>query len=313
MPRTRTILLVLALVAYLLTGLAQVGPEERAVVRRFGRVVARPGPGLWVGLPWGIDRFDRVPRTVHEVQFGYDPALWSDTPGTPPGQLLTGDQNLVNVRLVLHYASGESDRELDDYVMHRDQVEVVLARETEALAGEWAAGRPVDEVLLTGNAALPEWVMGRVQARVAASRLGVRVRRVSVAYLAPPEEVRPWFARVNEAQTAVQTRVNQALQEKDLRERQAAALRYKLEQEAEQYREAQLRQAGADAKEFEAALAAYRELKKTNPDALAFIWWTEMRRALLGLTARGGRVEPLDAHLGPDGLDVTQFLTPKRR
>jgi membrane protease subunit HflK len=313
MPRTRY-LLILALAAYLFTGLAQVGPEERAVVRRFGRVVARPGPGLWVGLPWGIDRVDRVPvRAVREVEVGYDPALWTDAPGTPPGQFLTGDQNLVNVRLVLHYENGETDQDLDDYVMHRDRAEAVLAREVEALAGEWAAGRPVDEVLLTGNAALPVWVMDRLQARVAACRLGVRVQRVSVAYLAPPEEVRRWFEQVTEAQTAVQTRVNQALQEKDLRERQAAALRYRLEQEAEQYRQAQLRQAAADAKEFEAALAAYRELKKTNADALAFVWWTEMRRTLLGLTARGGRVEPLDAHLGPDGLDVTQLLTPKRR
>jgi membrane protease subunit HflK len=313
MFRTRTIL-VLALVAYLLTGLAQVGPEERAVVRRFGRVVARPGPGLWVGLPWGIDRVDRVPvRAVREVQVGYDPALWSDAPGTPPGQFLTGDQNLVNVQLVLHYENGETDRDLDDYVMHRDRVEAVLAREAEAVAAEWAAGRAVDEVLLTGNAAIPAWVMGRLPGRVAACRLGVRVQRVSVAYLAPPEEVRRWFEQVAEAQTGIRTRVNQALQERDLRERQAAALRYKLEQEAEEYRETQLRQAHADAAEFLAALAAYRELKKANPDALAFIWWTEMRQTVLGLKARGGRVEPLDAHLGPDGLDVTQFLTPKRR
>ena len=59
----------LAIAAYLLTGLAQVRPEERAVVRRFGQVVARPGPGLWVGLPWGIDRVDRVPvRTVRQLR-----------------------------------------------------------------------------------------------------------------------------------------------------------------------------------------------------------------------------------------------------
>src|SRR3954447_8619948 len=60
MIRTRYLVL-LALAAYLLTGVAQVRPEERAVVRRFGRVVARPGPGLWVGFPAGIDRLHRVP------------------------------------------------------------------------------------------------------------------------------------------------------------------------------------------------------------------------------------------------------------
>src|SRR4051794_30483022 len=123
MPRTRYLLL-LALAAYLLTGLAQVRPEERGVVRRFGQVVARPGPGLWVGLPWGIDRIDRVPvRKALQLTVGYNPDTASDVAGTPPGQLLTGDQNLINLQLVLDYAIGETDRELDDYVMHKDQTD----------------------------------------------------------------------------------------------------------------------------------------------------------------------------------------------
>ena len=60
MKRRRWLLLLVPLAAYLLTGVAEIRPEERAVVRRFGRVVALPGPGLWVGLPYGIDRVDRV-------------------------------------------------------------------------------------------------------------------------------------------------------------------------------------------------------------------------------------------------------------
>src|SRR4051794_7962647 len=104
MLRFRYIVL-LAVAAYLLTGLAQVGPDERAVVRRFGKVVAHPGPGLWVGLPYGMDRVDRVPvREVRQKEVGFDDALDAETRGTPPGQFLTGDQNLVNVRLVLDYA-----------------------------------------------------------------------------------------------------------------------------------------------------------------------------------------------------------------
>src|SRR5438874_13815100 len=97
-------LFLLAAGAYLLTGVYQVGPDERAVVRRFGQVVARPGPGLGVGLPWGVDRVDRVPvRTVRQVRVGYDPE--AGAPGTTPqGQMLTGDQNLVNVQLVVDYA-----------------------------------------------------------------------------------------------------------------------------------------------------------------------------------------------------------------
>src|SRR2546430_11563286 len=107
-------LIALGLLTYGATGIYQVGPDERAVVRRFGRVVARPGPGLGVGLPWGIDRVDRVPvRTVRQLRVGYDPDAAGDST-TPVGQMLTGDQNLVNVQLVVDYAIGEADQDLDD-------------------------------------------------------------------------------------------------------------------------------------------------------------------------------------------------------
>ncbi|QDU18560.1 SPFH domain-containing protein [Urbifossiella limnaea] len=306
--RRPRLLLALALGAYLLTGLAQVRPEERAVVRRFGQVVARPHPGLWVGLPWGIDRVDRVPvRTARQVKAG----ATSEAPDA--GQFLTGDQNLVNVSLVVDYAISETDQDLDDYVIHQDRVDAELAREAEAAAAEWAAGRGVDEALLTGSAELPAWVMARLPGRVDRLRLGVRVQRVSVAGLAPPDEVRVDFERVTQAQTGIRTKEFQARQEAEQRRRQADALKYKFEQEALVFRDGQVRQARADADDFLAQLAAYRTLKARDPDALSVIWWAEMTKALAGVRARGGRVEPLDAYLGKDGLDLTQFLTPRKR
>src|SRR5207249_2127753 len=72
--------LIAVLCAYLLTGVAQVRPGERAVVRRFGRVVIpHPAPGLWVGLPWGMDRVDRVPvNFVRRLTVGYEPGIDPD-------------------------------------------------------------------------------------------------------------------------------------------------------------------------------------------------------------------------------------------
>jgi membrane protease subunit HflK len=317
MPRLRYLLLA-ALVAYLATGVYQVGPDERAVVRRFGAVVARPGPGLWVGLPWGIDRVDREPvRTVRQLAVGFTPDATADLPVTPPGQLLTGDQNLVNVRLVVEYAVDDRDGELEAFVAHRDQVGAVLGREAEALAAEWVGGRPVDEVLLAGRAALPRWLMDRLPDRLAPHRLGVVVQRVSVEHLAPPDRVgevsvRDMFEAVNQAQTAIRTLENQATQEATQRTREAEAARFRLGQQAEAYRSEKLALARADAASFLTRLDQYRRLRATNPDVLAAIWWEEMGRTLAGMKGRG-RVDVLDHHLGPNGLDVTQFLSPKKK
>ena len=52
--------LVLVIVT-LLTSVTQIEPGERAVVRRFGRILEeKPGPGLHFLLPFGMDQVERV-------------------------------------------------------------------------------------------------------------------------------------------------------------------------------------------------------------------------------------------------------------
>jgi membrane protease subunit HflK len=86
------IVFVLAVLAYLATGIAPIGPDERGIVRRFGKIVAQPGPGLWVGLPWGMDRVDRIQvKTVRQLAAGDGSETHS----------LTGDQNLIRAGLVI--------------------------------------------------------------------------------------------------------------------------------------------------------------------------------------------------------------------
>src|SRR5437660_12774665 len=113
-------LLVAGLIAYLLTGLTQIRPGERAVVRRFGKVVNKTGPGLLVGLPYGMDRVDRVPvDLVRRVRVGFQPNSDEADQTTPAGQLLTGDQNLVNVQVVLDYAV--DDDEIENYIVNAER------------------------------------------------------------------------------------------------------------------------------------------------------------------------------------------------
>src|SRR5205807_2334626 len=104
MRRSR-LLLILLVVAWLLTGVTQVRPGERGVVRRFGRVVATPTAGLWLGPPWGVESVERVRVDwVRRVTVGYVSEADESGDAAPSGQLLTGDQNLVNVQAVIDYA-----------------------------------------------------------------------------------------------------------------------------------------------------------------------------------------------------------------
>jgi membrane protease subunit HflK len=305
MPRRVLLIPAALLAAYLLTGVAAVRPGERAVVRRFGAVVATPGPGLWVGLPWGFDRIDRVPvDLVRRVAVGYEPDADPDAP-LPPGQLLTGDQNVVAVRVVIDYAV-RADA-VAEYVASRDRVDGAVSRSAEAALAEWVAARPVDEVLLTGKAVLPGVLTARLRERLEPLHLGIDVQSAGVAHLAPPDEeqVRDAFAAVTRAQATIRTQEQDASAAAEKLLREARARAYDAEQRAAAEAHGRVALAKADADAFRKRLEQYRRLRQTNADVLAALWWDELGPVFAKLHA-AGRLDVLDNYLGRDGLDIMQ-------
>jgi membrane protease subunit HflK len=295
--------LTLALAGYLLTGVTQVRPGERGVVRRFGRVIDITGPGLRIGLPYGMERVDRVPvDLVRRVRVGYEPEVDLEDQPAPVGQLLTGDHNLVNVQVVVDYTVNDS--QVEDYVVQADRADGLLARAAESIISEWVAGRRVDDVLIRGKLELPLWLAHRLQDRIEPYGLGVQIEGASVGYLLPPEEVKPAFDEVTRAQTAVRTREHEARQEAARRLREAEAEKHRIERMSAAYVDEQLVMARSEAVAFELRLRQYKELVKLNPHFLAGIWWDEIGK-LFRQMKENGRLDLLDNHLGGEGLDIT--------
>jgi membrane protease subunit HflK len=313
MTTKRIIFLVIGLflTASLLTAVKPIKPGERAVVRRFGRVTATPEPGLWIGLPWGLDRIDLVSIQVRRVAVGYEKEMDEEVDAVPRGQFLTGDHNLVNVQAKLDFAADEDH--LVDFVEQMDRAEGVLTRAAEGVLAEWLAGRKIDEVLIRGQADLPRYVIERTQERIADYRLGIRIHNANVSYLSPPQQVKSDFDEVTRAQTAIHTLENEAQQRRQEILRDADRARFDLQKRAEGYRTERLRLAQAEAERFTERLDTYRRLRKDNPNYLASIWWEEMGK-LFATLKEAGRIDLLDNHLAADGLDITVFPTmPKKR
>lgn len=313
----------LLLIGSALTAVAQIRPGERGVVRRFGQVVDTPGPGLWIGLPWGMDRVDRVPvDRIRNVAVGYTPDQDESSLTTPPGQLLTGDHNLVNVQVILHYQVDES--QVVSYLEQEDRVDSLIARAAEAVLAEWIAGHKIDDVLLRGKTALAgprqdvqgaeTGVIARLtHERVAPYRLGVEILDAEVAYLFPPNEVKQAFDEVTRAQTSMQTREHAALQEAATLLRQAETEKFQIEKRTEAYVPERLELARAEAARFAQRLEQYHRLRQGNPEFLTGLWWDELGR-LFAKLKENGRVDLLDNHLGSDGLDISGFAPmPKKK
>jgi membrane protease subunit HflK len=306
------VLAVAGVAAYLSTGLTQVRPGERAVVRRFGRVLPeKPGPGLWVGLPWGMDRVDRVSvDSLRRVEVGYRQGQDEDPQVTPPGQLLTGDHNLVNVQVTVGYTVREE--EVTDYLLQQDRADDLVARVAETVVAEWVAGRSVDDVLLHGRSELRGRLVGECARRLEPYHLGVEVQQADVGYLFPPRQVKDAFDEVTRAQAKMVEDTNRAEEEATKKWSQARAEKYRIEQLTLAYAHEQRSRAKAEAESFEKRLAQYRRLKADNPDFLRRVWLDEVGR-LLGRLKEDGRLDLLDNHLSGDGLDLTLVQPPPRK
>jgi membrane protease subunit HflK len=308
------IALLLLLAGYLLTGVKTVRPGERAVVRRFGRVLEeKPEPGLWIGLPWGMDVVDRVPvDLLRTVDVGYRPNE-DDWQTAPSGQLLTGDHNLVNLRVVVHYRV--KPERVEEFVAQRDSdgnttgIDRAVGLAVESLLAEWVASRDVDEVLLHGKAELPRWLVDRpdqrLENRLEDYQLGVEIAAATVTYLAPPDDVKDAFDRVTEAQAKVRTWKNEA--ESWAREilLKKEAEKFNITQLALAYQREQQLLAAAEAESFEKRRAQYESARRDNPDVLAAMWWDRMGELFKQLRTNG-RLDLLDHHLGSDGLNLMQ-------
>lgn len=314
MKRASLGLLLVLLAGYLLTGVVEVRQGERAVIRRFGRVLPdKPGPGLHIGLPWGMDRVDRVGvNRVRRVSVGYQPDEKQGDFRAPVGQLLTGDHNLVNIQVVLSYSI--MDGQVEDFVVQADRVDSLVERAADTALAEWVAGRTVDDVLLNGKSTLPRWLVEQTRKRIAPYGLGIAIHdEPSVAYLYPPDDVRDAFDEVTRAQAAIRTQTNRAEQDAESKVRSAESALYRTEQLAAAYAQEQRLLAEADARAFDARRRQYHELRDKNPAFLTGIWYAEIGR-LFTQMSQGGRLDLLDNHLGADGLDIMQFPPlPKRK
>ena len=282
--------------------MTEVRPGERAVVRRFGRVLPdKPKPGLLIGLPWGMDRVDRLPvDRVQNLVVGY---LETDAnpDAMPAGQLLTGDHNLVNVQLTLYYKV--QPEEVEKFLIQTDRIDDVVGRAAETALAEWVAARNVDDVLLNAKTQLGPEVVERTRLRIEPYDLGVQVLNASVTFVTPPDEVKQAFDNVARAQTTIRTTINKAEQDAASNERAAQSEKYRVEQVTAAYVHNQKLLAERDAERFLARLYEYEKGREKNPDYLRQIW-EEERGKLLTKLKENKQIGLLDHHLGPDGLDL---------
>ena len=178
--------------AVLLASIVVVGPQERAVVFRFGSPLKRTlGPGLGTRIPF----VDRVVRVEVTRTFTVSAGSADAGSGARAASFLTGDTNLLVAECALQYRIADPVR----FLVGAADVSKTLKREGEGALTEELGASPVDDVLSVGRTALLERVRSRVQREADGRGLGVVVISAAWRSLDPAPPVIDAFQAVQNA------------------------------------------------------------------------------------------------------------------
>lgn len=259
------------LLVWLATGFSIVPGNEKAVVRRFGRIVTAPvgrpallGSGIHYDLPWPLAQLDRFnlnevrSLAVGEVNLPAserDQFLSSDN-STARSQYLTGDKNILQVQIGIQYRISETD--FADYLYASSSPEEHLQRLAEATAADLIARSGVDYVHPLGLGELRRKLTERVRQLAAEQRLGLEIEEVAVSAVAPPVHVKADFLEVSNARADKEKYVNSALAYSEQRREAARAEAQAILDEAAIYRQQTVEAAKGSANRFTSLVAQFR-------------------------------------------------------
>jgi modulator of FtsH protease HflK len=255
------------LALWIITSIYLVAPEQQAVVTRFGRVVEpRVMPGIHLSFPWPIDQVTKL-----KVQQLQRLVVGGDIPDSVLGrtqplqsQWITGDQNIINMRVVVQYSVSIPA----DYLFQSQDVARAVGAAVESEMARRIATRDVDAVLTTEKAAIQEEVRAASQKRINDYRSGVLLSTINIESVTPPPEAADAFRDVASARADAVRIVNQAEgYSNDVIPKARGEARQLIEQ-SEAYKEKSINTAGGDAARFTQLEAEYAKAAQVTGDRL---------------------------------------------
>jgi len=259
--RLLSILALLFVATYIVSGVYIVNPGEAAVVRRFGIVVQqRVEEGLHYRVPWPVDKVDIVNiATVRRESVGLTETAGDGHIHDEPMdkfRALTGDTNIIDVEVVIQYQVRDPANYLFniDYPPHRLIREAVRGSVTNLIAG-----LPVDEILTTERQRLQDAIRVDAQRRLDTYNSGLAIVNVNLQKAYPPDEVAEAFRDVASASEDKAKAINEAQGHANSILPEARGDAQKLLADGNSYAAQVVNAAKGAAQAFDSVLAEYNE------------------------------------------------------
>jgi membrane protease subunit HflK len=252
-------------VIWLASGSYIVGPDQRGIVLRFGKHVATTEPGFHWHWPYPFETVLRPKVTeVQRVEIGFrtidsgPPARYTDV--ASESLMLTGDENIIDIDLVVQYRIAEPAK----YLFNVRNLSDTVKSASEAALREVIGRRLIDEALTVGKLEIQEEAKTLLQSILNTYASGLQVVAVQLQEVQPPKQVIDAFKDVASAREDKVRLINEANGYRsaiipEVRGRVETILR-----EAEAYREEKVRRAQGEAQRFLQTLGEYRQAKEVT-------------------------------------------------
>lgn len=249
---------VVALVAWLATGIVIVDEGERAAVFRFGQYQKNFTPGFHVHLPAPIETHEILPsERQQETQIGVNQG---------ESLMLTGDENIVDVQFrVFWYYDGENP---ENFILNIDSGAPLVKAAAESVMREVVGKSTLDAVLTTGRQAIQNNVRDQLQALLEDYVAGVTIENVEIQEAQAPAPVRDAFIDVINAGQDAERFVEEARRYANDIVPRARGDAQQVLQNAEAYRDQVIADATGEASRFEQILVEYQRAPQVTRERM---------------------------------------------
>lgn len=182
------------------TSFYRVGPQERAVVQRFGRYIETTGSGMHLKFPAPIDTVTRkAVESINSTNIG------AGDDGAE-NLILTGDQNILNMAYTVRWKISDPVRFMFELAAPEPTVREVAESAMRAEVGRVT----LNEAIGPQRAQIADAVRNRMQELLTAYNSGIEVVGVDIRQADPPAAVDEAFKQVTVAQQQAQKYQNDA-------------------------------------------------------------------------------------------------------
>ncbi len=208
--RVMALITLVLLLLYFSSGFYMVNPGEEAVERLFGRVVTEGiTEGLHYRLPRPFQQVDKVNVSeIHREGIGLLLPEHTGVHSSPKKiQILTGDENIIDVQLVIQYRISDPAKYLFNIDYRPYQIINEVTRYAVTRIG---SNMLVDEMLTIAKEEIQRRVQAETQMLLDSYRSGLSIVNVNIKKMYPPDEVADAFRDVASAREDKSRAINNA-------------------------------------------------------------------------------------------------------